>query len=285
MSRVAGIFMALVLSVGCYALENVSDSARVKVPSSPEQKADTNRKEKSEDYRSCTYNAIVYPAPITSADGWRGISTNGWTAIGTIVIGAFTIALFITSLLQWRAIKKANEVARDAADATKRSVDAYIGRERGRLVLEYCHKPEPNTLKMEFAFRNSGPTEMLVTGFGAIPVVHDTKGPFQIPEIPVAVASQVVKPNELFAGDIRSNQLVFGIPGSIRIAPEMSARLSEESNTRLLAAFRVNYRTAMGPYVMQSVYVLERFGPLSVGSDLCFDLPWHEWEQRQKKEE
>lgn len=195
-----------------------------------------------------------------------------------------TFGLLIVATAQFFSLKKANETAKRALEATKRSVDAYIGREKGRLVIEECHRPEPDASIIKFYYVNAGPSELTITGFGAISVIYVINGKFEIPEIPVTAATQVVKSGERFAGDVWNGQFMFGIPGSIRIPPEMTKRLADDSNTRLLVAFRFIYNTAFGHYIKQQVFVMEPYQALDIGDrDLCFDIPYQDLQQKKNQ--
>lgn len=285
MSRVAGVFMALVLAVCCYALDNVADSGRVSLPNDTESRVEANRKNKEEDHAHERIEVDEHGGG-TDRESPDNAVANALTAIGTIVIAVFTVVLARTSWLQWRAIKKANEVARDAADATKRSVDAYIGRERGRLVIGECYRPDRLSNQIKFHYTNEGPTELTIMSFGAIPVLHVFGEDFSIPVIPTAIATEVVKPGEEFGGGTRNGLFFRGVPGSITIPYEMFMRLSNETNVRALAAFRMTYTTAFGHYVKQQVFVLENHGPIDIGyRDLCYDLPHAEWVEKYGKKE
>lgn len=290
MSRVSGVFMALLLSVFSYALGQGSvDSTKPRIEAKESLKAEEQEEASNNNHIDNRESNKGVKSPPGEAVGERAFpwfTSNQWTAIGTIAIALFTIALSIVSFCQWRAIKKANSVAKEAADATKRSVDAYIGRERGRLVIGECYRPDRLSNQIKFHYVNVGPTELTVLSFGAIPVPHVIGKDFSIPVIPTAVATEVVKPGEEFGGGTRKGLFFQGLPGSITIPHEIFMRLSSETNVRVLAAFRMTYTTAFGHYVKQQVFVLENHGPIDImHRDLCYDLPHAEWVEKYGKKE
>jgi len=294
MIRVAGVFMALLLAVFVYGLGQSTSSVRVDTTTPPvgvtAKLKDSLQNESAHDNHVDDHEGNKGEKPPSSEAvrerTFLWLTSNQWTALGTVIIAIFTVVLAWGSCRQWKAIKEANEVARDAADATKRSVDAYVGRERGRLVIGECYRTDRHSNQIQFHYTNVGPTELTVLSFGAIPVLHVIGEDFSIPVISAAIATEVVKPGEQFGGIVMNLKFSRGVPGSITIPYEMLIRLSKEKNVRAMAAFRITYTTAFGHYVKQQVFVLENHGPLDImHRDLCYDLPHDEWMEKHGKKD
>lgn len=101
------------------------------------------------------------------------LTASGWTAIGTIIIGLFTIALFYTSWKQNKAIEEANKVAEKAANAAERSSIAMVESERGRLMLAWAHY-NAKTNEIHIGFRNIGKGPVIVTADEHTPSTPET---------------------------------------------------------------------------------------------------------------
>lgn len=284
--------MALVFAVCGYALSQSTSSVQVDTATPPIEVTakfiDSEQNESVHDNNVDNNegnNGVECPSSEAVRDStFLWLASSQWTAIGTVIIAIFTIVLAWTSGRQWKSIKEANKVARDAADATKRSVDAYIGRERGRLVIGKCYRPDRHPDQIQFQYTNEGPTELTILSFGALPVLHVIGEDFSIPAISTAVATEVVKPGEKFGGIIRNHKFFRGVTGSITIPSEMLTRLLSEANVRPMAAFQMTYTTAFGHYVMQQVFLLESNRPIDIGyPHLCYDLPHAEWIEKYGK--
>jgi hypothetical protein len=83
-----------------------------------------------------------------------------WTAIGSMI----GIAALCFIWIQIRKTEEANDVARFAAEQTKRSVDSYVAAERGRLSLVRCWQgPNPSgQTAIWFEFKNTGRSSLRV---------------------------------------------------------------------------------------------------------------------------
>lgn len=203
-----------------------------------------------------------------------------------ILVAFFT--LFLLLVAYW-TLRTANKTAAEAIVAnnksleqTKRSVDAYVGRERGRLVINECQRPDKNSSKIVYSYINAGATELTVMSFGSIPVLHIVGSGFDIPKIPMAVApSIVVNPEDEFGGIVDDSSFFPGLPGEIPIPNDILMRTYNDPNVRLMAAFQIRYTTAFGRYVKQQVFLLEDHGPMDImHKNLCYDLPYSEWEEK-----
>jgi len=172
MRRIVGVLMALLLAVFGYALGQSTSS--VEADTYPPPIKVTSTLKDSPQNESTHDNNVVHhegnksvDCPSREAVGeltFPWLTSNQWTAIGTIVIALFTVALAWTSLCQWKAIKKANDVAREAADTTKHSVRAQVESTRGNLDFVRFHFDQNGMLIPVLI--NNGASMLVVRMFG-----------------------------------------------------------------------------------------------------------------------
>lgn len=208
---------------------------------------------------------------------------------GALALLFFTVRGVRAAFKTFKQAQKSNDiasqalgVAQAALEQAKRSVDAFIDKERGRLAISQCRRPDNRSATIVYSYTNVGGSELTVMSFGAIPVLYVMGEGFNVPEIPtVAVPSIVVKQGDEFGGVIQRGLFSHGLPGSFDVPYEMFMRVHGDPRTRLLAAFKIIYTTALGRYVKQQVFLLEAHGPMDImHKDLCYDLPYSEWLER-----
>jgi len=284
MLRIAGVFMVLLLVVICNAFGNGADSAKANLVSGVEQEANTNPNEEREDDRENSKNNINELQGRSFDEANNGVlGSDFWNAIGTGIIALFTIVLARTSWLQWKAIGRANEVAREAANSTKRSVDAYVGRERGRLVLKSLKRSSSKGGNgFEYQFVNAGPTGVVVHGFNCTVVQELVRenGAISIDpvdDLSLIAVSYYVKPGGCFGFQNSDEDLIPAKIGIDYMSQEIAAHdLNPDNN--IVAVFDFSYETSFGTYNKRHVAAFADFGHIGFpDGDLSYDLPRAEW--------
>ncbi|MBX2978733.1 MAG: hypothetical protein KF905_05500 [Flavobacteriales bacterium] len=290
MLRIAGVFMVLLFSVCVYALGQGSvDSTKPREETKESLKAEEQEEASNSNNVEDNEGNKGVERPSTEAVGeptfLRRTSTE-WTAIGTIIIALFTVALALTSCLQWKAINKTNET-------TKKSVDSYVGRERGRLILKKLKRMSSKGGNgFEYQFVNAGPTGIVVHGFNCAVVkeVIRDDGAISIDpieELTLMAVSYYVKPGGCFGFQNSDDDLIPAKVGIDYIQEEIAHYdLSPDNN--IVAVFDFSYETSFGTYNNRHVAAFADFGHVGFpDGTLCYDLPHAEWVEKygKKKEE
>lgn len=180
----------------------------------------------------------------------------------TMAVGAFLL-FWLTRKTLTHAEKTAADAlsaSKNALDETKRSVDAFVEAERGRLFLVITEIEEDSTL-CEYAFKNIGHGPLTVVRFGFTSLPFPVTGDVPYPQ---SVASELTFNHPLMKGEYLSSTVWEGeIPQSHmvnygNVIPEVHRDLLNAKTRRLLVQFDIVYKTLGSLYKMRETQVFTR---------------------------
>ncbi len=204
---------------------------------------------------------------------YLGDIANQWQAVFALVFGVvmavFTYMLYRISVAQMAMLDRANKTSDDALEAsreatkqTKRSVDAFIEAERGRLFLDRTGLG-PDSSICHFAFKNIGNGPLVITAFEFTKSLFEKS---QEPPYPMGPQrdrrlNRPLMKGEFFSsqdwgeGVTRTNMARF----ANGITPEETRKLNSGTH-RLFIQFDFRYTTLGTQYQMRETLVFTRRG-------------------------